>query len=591
MGVANFPNLRVWCKHLLPIGALAWFASAAYPQRVITTVAGTDWLFPGNGGPAANAPLSETFGLDLAVDRNRNYFIADDGNLNVMRVGTDGIVNIVAGNGFGFVSGNGGLAVNAGLLDPISVAVDMAGNIYVGEFGGDVRKVTPDGIINRIAGIGVRGYGGDNGPAQSAQLNEPYGLVVDSAGNLYIADSQNNRIRKVDPSGVITTIAGTGQLGFSGDGGSAMKAQLNNPTRLALDAAGNLYFVDGGNYRVRKIDVDGKINTIAGGGRFVGTGIGATTASLIPVAIALNAAGTLYIADRLSFGIFEINAAGNIQLVAGGSGQAGFDGDGGSALAAHFQLGVNPALAIDSTGNVLVADENNGRIRKIDANGIVHTIAGNGLFRFSGDGGPAASATLYLPTSLIEDSSGNILFTEPGVERIRRVSANGTISVYTGNGTQGYSGDGGPATSAALAYPNYLALGPNGALYFTDEVNCVIRTITTNGVIGTFAGTGVCGDSGDGGPALKANFIGLSGLDFNSAGDLIVSESFANRLRIISASGNVVNSWFKQRYPGLLWRWGKFPNRAGQRSRRRAIPTTDLSTSPIHKTTGSAALT
>jgi trimeric autotransporter adhesin len=531
----------VWWKHILSIGALACFASAAFPQRVITTVAGTDWLFPGNGGPAANAPLSETFGLDLAVDRNGNYFIADDGNLNVMRVGTDGIINVVAGNGFGFVSGNGGLAVNAGLLDPISVAVDTAGNIYIGEFAGEIRKVTPDGIINRIAGIGIRGYGGDNGPALSAQLNEPYGLAVDSAGNLYIADTENNRIRKVDPSGVITTIAGTGQPGFSGDGGPAIKAQLNGPSRLALDSAGDLYFVDESNFRVRMVGSNGTITTVAGGGRSINDGVVPTSASLIPVAIALNAAGTLYIADRLRFRILEVNAQGKIQTIAGGSGVAGFDGDGGNALAAHFQLGINPALAIDSAGNVLVADENNGRIREITTNGIVNTIAGNGLFRFSGDGGPAASATLYLPTSLIEDNSGNIFFTEPGVERIRRVTPGGTISVYAGNGTQGYSGDGGPATSAALDYPNYLALGPNGSLYFTDEANCVIRTITTNGVIGTFAGTGGCGDSGDGGPASKANFNGLSGLDFDSAGDLIVSESFANRLRMISASGNVVN--------------------------------------------------
>ena len=329
-------------RQVLSISALFAFTTAAFSQGVITTVAGTDWLFPGNGGPALNAPLSETFGLDLAVDGQGNYFIADDGNLNVMRVGTDGIINVIAGNGFSFVSGNGGLAVNAGLLNPIAVAVDASGDVYIGEFAGDVRKITPDGIINRIAGIGIRGYGGDNGPAISAQLNQPYGLAVDSAGNLYIADSANNRIRKVDPSGVITTIGGTGQQGFSGDGGPAIKAQLNDPTRLALDAAGNLDFVDQGVYRVRKIDVNGTITTVAGGGRFLGGGVVATTADLIPEAIALNAAGTLYIADRFSFGILEVNALGKIQTIAGGSGQAGFDGDGGSALAAHFRLGVYP---------------------------------------------------------------------------------------------------------------------------------------------------------------------------------------------------------------------------------------------------------
>src|SRR5580658_4662308 len=153
---------RAWVlRQVLSIAALFGFATVASSQGVITTVAGTDWLFPGNGGPALNAPLSETFGLDLAVDASGNYYIADDGNLNVMRVGTDGIINVIAGNGFSFVSGNGGLAVNAGVLNPISVALEAAGDVYIGEFGGDVRKVTPDGIINRIAGIGIGGYAGD----------------------------------------------------------------------------------------------------------------------------------------------------------------------------------------------------------------------------------------------------------------------------------------------------------------------------------------------------------------------------------------------------------------------------------------------
>ena len=236
---------RVGLAACRSLSALVCFATAAFSQGVITTVAGTDWLFPGNGGAALNAPLSEIYGLDLAVDASGNYYIADDGNLMVLRVGMDGIVNVVAGNGFGFVSGNGGLAVNAGLLSPIAVAVDGAGDIFISEFAADIRKVTPDGIINKIAGTtGVPGFAGDNGPAVNAQLSQPYGLAVDSAGNLYIADTANNRIRKIDPTGQITTIGGTGQAGFSGDGGPAVNAQLNQPMRLALDAAGDIYFVD-----------------------------------------------------------------------------------------------------------------------------------------------------------------------------------------------------------------------------------------------------------------------------------------------------------------------------------------------------------
>jgi trimeric autotransporter adhesin len=520
-------------RYLLAFGALFWLATAARPQRVITTIAGTDWLFPGDGRPAINAPLSGGLGLDLAADRNGSYFIADDGNLMAMRVGPDGILSVIAGNGFGFVSGDGGLAVNAGLFQPIAVAVDGAGSVYISEFGGAIRKVTADGIITRVAGTGNRGFGGDNGPAVSALLDAPYGLAVDSAGNFYIADTGNNRIRKVNASGVITTIAGTGQPGFSGDSGYATNAQLSGPTRIALDAAGDLYFVDLVNFRVRKIDVNGIITTVAGGGQRLGDGIPATSAILSPLAIALDAAGTLYIADGLSYGIVKVDSQGNLKTIAGGSGTAGFDGDGGSALAAHFQFQFHPALAIDSAGSILFADEVNERIRRITPDGKVGTIAGNGLFHFSGEGGRATSASLDLPTSVIADNSGNIFFTEPDLNRIRRVAPDGTISVYAGNGTQGYSGDGGLATSASLAFPNYLALGPNGVLYFTDNFNCVIRYITGSGAIGTYAGSGACADAGDGGPASQASFSGLEGLDFDTAGDLIISEGFKNRLRVV----------------------------------------------------------
>ena len=226
--------MLLWLKFSVWVGLVCGFAVTALPQGVITTVSGADWLFPGNGGPALNAPLSEYFGLDLAVDSSGNYYIADDGNQMVMRVGANAIINVVAGNGFTFISGNGSLAANAALLNPIALAIDPSGNIYVSEFAGDVREVTTNGIINRIAGVGIRGYSGDNGPALAAELNEPYGLAADSAGNLYIADSANNRIRKVDSSGQISTIAGTGVAGYSGDGGKAVSAQINYPTRLAL---------------------------------------------------------------------------------------------------------------------------------------------------------------------------------------------------------------------------------------------------------------------------------------------------------------------------------------------------------------------
>ena len=234
MRLGSFSSFRV----------LIFFLTPAFGQGVITTIAGADWLFPGDGRPAINAPLSGREGLDLAVDSNGNYYIADIGNLMVMRVGPDGFINVIAGNGVNFVSGDSGPAVNAALFLPTAVAVGSGGNVYIAEYGSRIRKVTPDGIISTFAGTGDDGFAGDNGPATKALLHTPYGLAVDSGGNLYIADNMNNRIRKVTPGGIITTVAGNGQIGMAGDGGLATAAQLNGPTRLAVDNAGNLFITE-----------------------------------------------------------------------------------------------------------------------------------------------------------------------------------------------------------------------------------------------------------------------------------------------------------------------------------------------------------
>ena len=177
---------RVWI-------ALVFLIHPLLGQRVITRIAGSDWLFPGNGLPAINAPLSGAEGLGVAIDNSGNYYIADAGNLMVMRVGHDGIVNVIAGNGVFFASGDGGLAVNAAVFQPTAVAVDSGGNIYIAEYGSRVRKVTPDGIISTFAGTGIDGFSGDNGPATQAKLLAPFGLAVSPAGNVYIADTYNNQ--------------------------------------------------------------------------------------------------------------------------------------------------------------------------------------------------------------------------------------------------------------------------------------------------------------------------------------------------------------------------------------------------------------
>ncbi len=506
-------------------------------QGVVTTLAGTDWLFPSDGQPAVNAPLSASNGPDIALDAQGNLYLCDLGNAMVMRVGSDGIINVVAGNGVVSLTGDGGPAVNASFYIPTAMALDRAGNVYVVDSIGTIRKVTADGTIRTIAGAGS-GFGGDGGPATAALFDAPYGLAVADDGSIYVADTSNFRIRKITPDGVVHTIAGNGTSAWKGDGGPAAAAQLLSPSRIALDGKGNIYFVDAADTPgqiiglVRKIDAQGIITTVAGGGNTAGDGIPATKSSLVALAVAVDPRGGLVIADRTTSSVRKIDEAGIVNTI-GGSAVSGFAGDKGPAVKARFAFNVFPSLVVDTSGNVYVGDEGNGRVRKIDTAGNVNTVAGNGLFRFAGNGGPATSATLYLPWGLAQDQSGNIFVSEPTYGRIRKIAPDHTISVYAGGASAGYAGDGGPATKALLSQPQGLAAAPDGSLIVADLANCVVRRIDKSGIITTIAGTGQCGYGGDGGPATKALLNAPSGVAVDGAGNLAITESTGNRIRIV----------------------------------------------------------
>ncbi|HEV8145301.1 MAG TPA: hypothetical protein VGP79_02920 [Bryobacteraceae bacterium] len=507
-------------------------------NRVITTIAGAEWLFPGDGRPATQAALGGPTSLDIATDRNGNYYIADDDNAIIVKVGPDGIANVVAGNGLLGLSGNNGLAVNASLGQPISVAVDASGNIYIGEYSGLILKVTSDGIIRTFAGTGVNGFSGDNGPALQAQIGQVYGMVFDSAGNLYFSELDNHRIRRITPGGIITTVAGTGVAGFSGDGGPATAAKLDQPSRLAIDGNNALYIVDLNSHLVRKI-VNGTITTIAGNGTGQGEDIPAATAALAPLAVTVGPTGIVYITDFLTSGIRRIDTNGRIRTIAGSAG-SGFSGDGGPALSAKFNFTLYPSLAIDSTGALLVGDNQNGRVRRITADQRVATVAGNGLYRFSGNGGPATSASLNFPLGIATDSAGNIYIAETLQMRVRKITPDGTISVVAGNGIQGYTGDGGPAVNASLSYPSSVALDAQGNLYVADTVNSVIRKIDTRGIISTFAGTGFTDYNGEGLAPTSTNLSGPGAIAFTPSGEMLISDTGNHLLRLVLATGDKV---------------------------------------------------
>ena len=320
-------------------------------------------------------------------------------------------------------SGDGGPATAARLNMSLGgVALDSAGNLYIADLLNErIRKVSPVGTISTYAGNGGYGFWGDGGPATAAQLSLPHGVALDSAGNLYIADSNNHRIRKVTPGGTISTYAGTGTEGFSGDGGPATAAHLDRPDGVALDSAGNLYIADLGNSRIRKVTPGGTISTYAGNGGygFWGDGGPATAAQLRPRGMALDPAGNLYIADFGNSRVRKVTPGGTISTYAG-TGTPGFAGDGGPATAA--QLSFPQGVALDSAGNLYIADSNNNRIRKVTPGGTISTYAGTGLQGFSGDGGPAIDAQLWFPVGVALDSAGNLYIADQENQRIRKVT-------------------------------------------------------------------------------------------------------------------------------------------------------------------------
>ena len=338
---------------------------------------------------------------------------------------------------------------------------------------------TAAGTITTIAGTGEYGYGGDGGPAVDAQLSRPWGVAVDGEGNLYIADGDNGRIRKVDSSGTIDTVAGTGRLGFSGDGGPATAARLRFPSGVATDDAGSLYIADQHNQRIRKVDSSGIITTIAGTGArgYGGDGGPAAQARLNhPHGVATDGAGNVYIADYGNQRIRKVDTSGVITTVAG-TGELGgrVSGDGG--LAVEAQLRNAHGVAMDGAGNLYIADTEGDRIRKVDSSGVITTVAGTGEGGHGGDGGPATAATLKYPTGVAVDDAGNLYIVDCYDHRIRKVDSSGFITTIAGTGEGGHEGDGGPASQAQLNYPRRVALDGAGSLYITDTGNNRIRVV------------------------------------------------------------------------------------------------------------------
>jgi trimeric autotransporter adhesin len=603
---------------------------------IITTVAGS---YSGIGDYRGDGGLATSAGLDspqsVAVDASGNLYIADTHNNRIRMVyKSSGRIATVAGAGLRAYGGDGGLATSATLKEPYGITVDVSGNLYIADTGNNcIRMVSKSSrMITTVAGNGLTGYLGDGGLATSARLNSPQSVAVDASGNLYIADTHNNRIRMVTKStGIITTVVGTGTYAYSGDGRLAISSTLYLPTDITLDASGNLFVADSFNNRIRMISLTATpsaspslsstvsllpslkpslslsllnspssssssasvcisstsmITTVAGSGPVMGDGGLATSATLSdPNGVTVDASGNLYIADYIKNRIRMVSKSSGIIATVAGTGGIGHGGDGG--LATSATLNSPQSVAVDVSGNLYIADYKNNCIRMVTkSTGIISTVAGgdgrplsprgitvdvsgnlyfsdgdniqmvpkssgriilvagdgsddsdeffgNGFF---GDGGLATSASLDKCNGITLDASGNLYIADTGNHRIRMVSkSSGIITTVAGTGLRAYEGDGEQATSATLNKPQSVAVDTSGNLYIADTGNNCIRMATkSTDIITTVAGTGISGYSGDGGLAISATLHLPTDITLDASGNLFVADSFNNRIRMIS---------------------------------------------------------
>ncbi len=582
--------------------------AADQPGSIIDTLAGTG--FVGDGSAASSAILSQPEGL--AIDAAGNLYIADADDSRVRKILPNGVIQTVAGTGTAGFSGDNGPGVKAQLDHPYGLAIDLAGNLYIADLGNArVRKLSPDGQIGTVAGGGVTAPSAATDGLQAAniKLNAPRNVAVDRAGNLYVSDFGAHQVYRVGSGGLFTTIAGTGKSGFTGDNATAKLAQLSSPAGLAIDSRGNLYIADSGNNRIRKVSQGGisSIFTVIGptglavnaadtlyiaASAYFGTTLHAVGSGIAARDVAADPAGNLYLSANNV--VREIAVDGTVTTKAGSGAARYYGGDGGPANASRMH---NPwGIARDDLGNLYVADSDNHRIRKIATNGVMSTFAGTGESGSSITGGLALLAQLNGPKSVALDSVRNVYVADSGNNRVCKISPGGAISVFvdklsdpeslafdsndslfiadTGNNrVLKITAAGILSTVTPAVKPAGLALDQSGTLFISEDVRVSkiapgaalatvldglrnprglavtatgdllvaeagahrVRLVSSGGGVTTIAGTGVAGFSGDGGPGAAAQLNSPSGVALDAAGNILIADTGNQRIRTVTA--------------------------------------------------------
>lgn len=500
------------------------------PAGVVTTLAGSASSAGSADGTGTGASFHRPLGL--AVDSAGTVYVADSGNNTIRKVTSAGVVTTLAGTAgvFGSADGTG---TAASFTLPTGLAVDGAGNLYVADsVNGTIRKITSAGVVTTLAGTpGV--IGSADGTGTSASFNYPFGLAVDGAGNVCVADTYNGTIRVVTSAGVVTTLAGTARVTGSADGTGAA-ASFRQPFGLAADGAGNLYVADTGNNTIRKITAAGVVTTLAGTAGATGSadGTGAAASFSEPFGVAVDSAGNAYVADSSNNTIRKITSAAAVSTLAGAvpvSGNA--DGAGASATFSSAD-----GLAADSAGNVYVADTGNNTIRKVTPSGVVTTLAGAPGTAGSADG-TGALARFSSPSGIAVDGADNLYVADTGNNTIRKITPAGVVSTLAGMSGATGSADGAGA-QARFRAPAGIAADSAGNVYVADSGNNTIRKISPDGTVTTLAGTAGLRGSFDG-TGAAAMFNGPTGMAVDSAGTVYVADTLNDTIREISAGGAV----------------------------------------------------